>query len=331
MATVDDGVRLWVDGKLVLDKWFDQAPTTYRVDVPMDQGDHLIRMEYYENTGGAVAKLKGYSICPSTFRAEYYANATLSGSPADVVCDPNGYAGTVDYNWGNGGPAELAPRVDNFSAIWTGAYLFQAASYTFTATADDGVRVFLDNKILLDQWRDQAPTTVSRAIWVPAGYHTVRMEYYEHLGGAVAKLSWARTYRAEVVVDDKSSGFAKGGSYWRESTIGYAGHAWWTYVNGSKVDSWGEWRADLAGGRYEVFVWVPRANASTAKAPYTVYYVGGQVTKVVNQGAYHDQWVSLGTYAFFDGRNLQVRLTDATGELINSRTIAFDAVRFVPR
>lgn len=221
--------------------------------------------------------------------------------------------------------------MDNFSIIWTGAYLFQAASYTFSATADDGVRVYLDNKLVIDQWRDQAPATFTRAVWVPAGYHAVRVEYYEHLGGAVAKLSWARTYRSEVIVDDRSSGFTKGGSYWRESTIGYSGHAWWTYVNGSSVDSWGEWRASLAGGKYEVFVWVPRANSSTAKAPYTVYYAGGEVTKVVSKGSYYDQWVSLGTYTFYAGPNLQVRLTDATGEPMNSRTIAFDAVRLVPR
>jgi hypothetical protein len=55
--------------------------------------------------------------------------------------------------------------------------------------------------------------------------------------------------------------------------------------------------------------------------------------RTVNQNAYIDQWVSLGTYAFDVGSSTtrRVRLTDATGEANNSRLLAFDAVRFTPR
>ena len=59
-ATADDGVRLYVDGVRVIDKWIDQGPTTYRTTVPLDGGPHKIVMEYYENAGGAVARL-GYT------------------------------------------------------------------------------------------------------------------------------------------------------------------------------------------------------------------------------------------------------------------------------
>jgi hypothetical protein len=56
-VTGDDGIRLYVDGQLMLDKWFDQAPTTYTVGAPLTAGDHDLRFEYYENGGGAVARL----------------------------------------------------------------------------------------------------------------------------------------------------------------------------------------------------------------------------------------------------------------------------------
>jgi PA14 domain len=56
-VTADDGVRLYVDGVLVIDKWVDRAPTTYRSTLPLDGGPHKIVMEYYENGGGAVARL----------------------------------------------------------------------------------------------------------------------------------------------------------------------------------------------------------------------------------------------------------------------------------
>jgi murein DD-endopeptidase MepM/ murein hydrolase activator NlpD len=55
--TSDDGFRLFVDDTLRLDKWLDQAPTTYTVDVPLAAGAHDVRLEYYENGGGAVARL----------------------------------------------------------------------------------------------------------------------------------------------------------------------------------------------------------------------------------------------------------------------------------
>ena len=55
-VTADDGVRLYVDGERVIDKWIDQAQTTYRATVPLDGGPHNIVMEYYEQGAGAVAR-----------------------------------------------------------------------------------------------------------------------------------------------------------------------------------------------------------------------------------------------------------------------------------
>jgi hypothetical protein len=54
----DDGSRLYIDGVTVIDKWFDQAgAVTYTYTQNMTAGTHLITMEYYENTAGALAKL----------------------------------------------------------------------------------------------------------------------------------------------------------------------------------------------------------------------------------------------------------------------------------
>jgi hypothetical protein len=55
-VTGDDGIRLLVDGAQVINGWFYQAPTTYTADVPLSAGDHTVVIEYFEHTGGAVAK-----------------------------------------------------------------------------------------------------------------------------------------------------------------------------------------------------------------------------------------------------------------------------------
>lgn len=54
----DDGVRLWVNGQLVIDKWIDQGPTEWSGQIALTAGQRYdIRMEFYENGGGATAKL----------------------------------------------------------------------------------------------------------------------------------------------------------------------------------------------------------------------------------------------------------------------------------
>jgi hypothetical protein len=68
----------------------------------------------------------------------------------------------------------------------------QNGDYIFSTTADDGVRLWVNGALVIDNWVDQSPTTKnSAAITLVAGTrYDIRMEYYEHGGGAVAKLLW---------------------------------------------------------------------------------------------------------------------------------------------
>ena len=60
--TGDDGIRVLVDGTQVIDGWFYQPPTTYTADVPLSGGQHTVVVEYFEHTGGAVAKFSELKI-----------------------------------------------------------------------------------------------------------------------------------------------------------------------------------------------------------------------------------------------------------------------------
>ena len=82
-TTADDGVRVYVDGVLTIDRWIDQGPTTYTADVAMSAGTHLIRMEYYERGGGAVAALSWAPLASTN------ANVTvISNLPSSWVINP---------------------------------------------------------------------------------------------------------------------------------------------------------------------------------------------------------------------------------------------------
>jgi hypothetical protein len=132
-------------------------------------------------------KPAGGSCATGQYFAEYFSNMTLTPPATRTACE----GAPLSYNWGAGGPAGLP--VDNFSARWTGRFTFAAGTYDFTATADDGVRVFLDDVPIIDQWHDQGATTYTATRTVTAGDHEVRVEYYEHGGAAVVQASWSAT------------------------------------------------------------------------------------------------------------------------------------------
>jgi len=198
-AVVDDGVRVWIDNTLSLDKWIIQAPTTYTFDANLAAGSHVVKMGYFENEGGAVAKLDWAPLsnpCQQTvaadhFKGEYFANRDLSGSPALVRDDG---ASGLDFDWGGGSPSAICGiPADGFSARFTRTASFEAATYRFTVTVDDGARLYVDGALKLDKWLDQAPTVYTVDVPLAAGSHVVRLDYYENGGGAVAKLGWSKT------------------------------------------------------------------------------------------------------------------------------------------
>jgi hypothetical protein len=129
------------------------------------------------------------STCSGGLQASYFNNTTLSGAPVVSRIDP-----TVNFDWGVGSPAATI-NVDQFSARWTGQlYAPVTGVYTFTATVDDGFRLYVGGILLIDKWFDQAPTTYTQAANLTAGNtYDVRIEYYENGGISVAKFAWSYT------------------------------------------------------------------------------------------------------------------------------------------
>jgi RHS repeat-associated protein len=111
----------------------------------------------------------------------------------------------VNFNWGSGAPA-TGVNADYFSVRWTGQIKPEhSETYTFYTTSDDGIRLWVDNTLIIDKWIDQGPTTWSGTIALQAGQlYDIKIEYYERTGGAVAKLEWQSTSQPRQVVPQAS-------------------------------------------------------------------------------------------------------------------------------
>lgn len=118
--------------------------------------------------------------------AFYYNNTDLAGAPAVVTQHP-----AINFDWGNGGPAG-GVNADKFSALYTRSDYFRAGNYRFYATADDGIRVYVDNRLIIDGWRVQPATNYYADVNLNEGYHLIRVEYYEADGVSKIVVSWGR-------------------------------------------------------------------------------------------------------------------------------------------
>lgn len=351
-AYTDDGVRLFLDGQVLIDQWRDQIATLNQREVSVSAGFHSVRVEYYQDIGDATAIvwwewLSG-AVTPQ-WRAEYFNNPYLFGAPVLVLDETD-----VNHDWGASAPAPSV-AADSFSARWTGDVYFEAnAVYTFTLTADDGARVWVDGGLLLDQWSGQAGTAGSASRFVTQGPHPIIVEYYENSGDASINLSWQSgpptgptpgattaptaaptqppTPSCEIIIDDQDAGFQEGGptSSWYSRSVGYKGHTYWTYNSDAQVYNFAKWIPQLPQtGDYEVYAFIPRQRADTKSARYRIYHNGQEGSKWLDQSIYFDKWVPLGTYYFAADGNEYVYLDDVTGEPYASRKIGFDAVKFV--
>jgi YVTN family beta-propeller protein len=199
----DDGVRLFVDGVQLVNNWTDHGTATDNsAAVTLTAGRRYdIVLEYYDKAGGAVAKLNwqtpgttGFVAIPllqlfgtsQGLAAQYFRNTTLSGTPTLTRSEP------VNFDWGTGAPASSMP-VDNFSVRWSGHVQPSVnGNYTFQTTSDDGVRLWVDGALVVDNWTTHAPTTNSSPqIALKAGFaYDIKLEYFEGQNGAVSKLAW---------------------------------------------------------------------------------------------------------------------------------------------
>jgi len=98
----------------------------------------------------------------------------------------------VDFSWGAAAPAASVPA-DRFSVRWSGQVSPRfTGSTTFYTVSDDGVRLWVNGSLLIDNWTDHSSTENSASVTLTAGQkYDVKLEYYESIGDAVSRLLWS--------------------------------------------------------------------------------------------------------------------------------------------
>ncbi len=119
------------------------------------------------------------------WRAAYFSNSELVGSPIVTRNERN-----LNFNWASNSPDTLLP-VDQFSARWIGTFTFESGQWQFSAGADDGIRLWVDDELVIDQWQPKGDFTVySVQKTLKGGDHNLRVEYYDAGGFAGVSVDW---------------------------------------------------------------------------------------------------------------------------------------------
>lgn len=257
----DDGVRLYINGTLVIDRWNDHSSTTDTTgDYNLVAGNtYSIRLEYYENAGDAVIRLQWrlpgatsfvaipggptptlgaglyecvkqpISSCASNSKliagisGNYFNNQTLTAPATSVRLD-----GPINFDWGAGTPGPTGIGADNFSASWNGyVYVTQTGVHRFQTTSDDGVRLTVNGDLLIDQWNDHSSTIhTTAAVTLEAGKaYPIKLEFYENTGTALIQLRWqtpGSAAYAAIPIGVNASPVSAPGLYQCNTIAGYA-------------------------------------------------------------------------------------------------------------
>lgn len=118
------------------------------------------------------------------YTGEYFDNQILSGYPKITRPD-----GKIDFTWNGTSPDPTIPA-DHYSVRWKKNVHLNAGKYIFSVFSDDGIRVYVDGKKIIDKWIDQIGSRYTITKHINSGNHEIMIEYYENTGNATVRFEF---------------------------------------------------------------------------------------------------------------------------------------------
>lgn len=218
----DDGIRVWINGQLLIDLWHDGSENLGVGNIQLQAGQtYDIKIEYYENNKWPAnvsfywsSQNQPLEIVPTSqlytppapaagngtgLRAEYYGDKNL-GSLKTVIIDPD-----INFDWGNRGLPVDGVSHNNFSVRWTGKMQpLYNETYTFKTVSDDGVRLYINGRLIIDDWTTHSSKVDTAKIDLQAGVmYDIKIEYYQETGMAGVELYWSSLSQKNEIVSQK--------------------------------------------------------------------------------------------------------------------------------
>lgn len=175
-----------VDGKLwIFDHWSDGKANAHTFNTPTKNTDYVAVYRLNRGSVGTGSGLTG----------TYYDTASLS-QPKLRRTDP-----AVNFAWGNAAPAS-GFEMNSWSVRWTGRLQAQfSEATTLLLNSNDGVRLWIDGQLVINDWLNSAPGERSAAVNLTAGRrHTIRLEYRHLTGDAGVQLLWSSASMPKSIV-----------------------------------------------------------------------------------------------------------------------------------
>jgi hypothetical protein len=154
--------------------------TALEMTLPTPAADSTITAIYTKK-----AVWNGTGLLGEYFNLAYTDN--FSGTPVLKRVDP-----VIDFDWGTGSP-HASVNSDHFSVRWTGFVQPRTAGlYTFYVNSNDGVRLYINNQLIIDRWAPQGTTESSGTFQMDGGNrYPIRLEYFDETDAALAQLRWS--------------------------------------------------------------------------------------------------------------------------------------------
>jgi len=132
------------------------------------------------------------------WRAEYRNGKAVDGPAAYVR-----YNDTPVHDWGTTAPdgGKLGVWADNFSVKWLGRFYLVSGRYRFSTYSDDGVKLLVNGKAVLDHWVSGGGQSYTVEVDLAEGWHNLELRYFEDCGPAyinlgVVPVSFQGTYHS---------------------------------------------------------------------------------------------------------------------------------------